>query len=159
MTFWLSWDAATTGTDEIPPGTTLRVSETVTFVPADGWLLESDTRTAESVSVVRQSNRFTVAQSTWQGTRDELVERQKELVKANDLRLTSGQQTFHNPHGLSGVRFSFFGTSASGVVWVATDEARETALVMRAVGPRTLAPGSMIQFQQMVDSVRTETGQ
>ncbi|MFI5743084.1 hypothetical protein ACIA9I_32485 [Streptomyces anulatus] len=158
--FWLIWDSHASGKEEVRPGTTIAVSESVSFVPASGWALEREAITPGVRSAVTSgSNAFTVSAATWMGTLAEQTSREKKLLQAGGkVHLYGNDQSFHTANGLTGVKFSYFTSGVEGILWIAYDPEAETVVTLNGQSAAGALPAAVGPFQEMVDSVRTEAG-
>ncbi|MEE4491523.1 hypothetical protein [Streptomyces sp. BE230] len=158
--FWLIWDGHASGEEEVRPGTTIAVSDDVSYVPADGWSLERSAITPGRQSTVASGpSAFSVAVSTWMGSPDEQIAREKKLLEAGSkAHLYGNDQTFHTAHGLTGVKFSYFAPKAEGILWIAYDSKTKTVVTLNGQSAPGTLPAAADRFQEMVDSVRTGAG-
>ncbi|MEU5416056.1 hypothetical protein [Streptomyces clavifer] len=158
--FWLIWDSHASGREEVRPGTTIPVSKSVSFVPAGGWSLEREATTpGQRAAVTSGSNAFTVSAAPWMGTLDEQVSREKKLLQAGKAHLYGNDQSFHTANGLTGVKLSYFASGVEGILWIAYNPEAKTVVTLIGQSAPGALPAAAGQFQEMVDSVRTEAGE
>lgn len=157
--FWLILDQSIDGGEEVKPGTTIAVSDRISYVPADGWSLEKEQVTpGQQSTVTRQAGVFRIAVSSWQGTFDQEVARTKKLLEVGGkAHFYSDDQSFHNGSGLSGVKFSYYTTSVEGIVWISYDEKAQKVVTITASTPTGELQRQLGQFERMVDSVNVKT--
>ncbi|MFG2675969.1 hypothetical protein [Streptomyces sp. NPDC048445] len=158
--FWLIWDGHASGKEEVRPGTTIAVSDNVSFVPADGWSLErGQIAPGQRSTVTSGSSAFSVSTSTWLGTLEEHTAREKKLLRAGSkAHLYGNDQSFHTDNGLTGVKFSYFASKVEGILWIAYDPGTKTVVTLNGQSAQGTLPAAAGQFQEMVDSVGTEAG-
>ncbi|MFJ6460407.1 hypothetical protein ACIQM0_05020 [Streptomyces sp. NPDC091387] len=159
--FWLIWDGRASGEEEVRPGTTIAVSDSVSFVPVGGWSLERGEITPGQRSTVTSgASAFSVSTSTWMGTLEEHTAREKKLLQAGSkVHLYGNDQSFHTGNGLTGVKFSYFASKVEGILWIAYDPGTKTVVTLSGQSAQGTLPAAASQFQTMVDSVRTGAGQ
>ncbi|MEU0128959.1 MULTISPECIES: hypothetical protein [unclassified Streptomyces] len=158
--FWLIWDGHASGKEEVPPGTAVAVSDSVSFVPAGGWSLErGETTPGQRSTVTSGSSAFSVSTSTWMGTLDEQTAREKKILRAaGGVHLYGNDQSFRTGNGLTGVKFSYFTSGAEGILWIAYDPEAKAVVTLNGQSASGALPAAAGQFQEMVDSVRTGAG-
>jgi hypothetical protein len=149
-------DDNVSGTEEIPPGTTITVAAGVTYVPADGWFLDRpDTQPGSKSAIAKEGSSFTVQGTDWQGTLAEEVDRNRRIIAANSsLRLAGDEASFRTAGGLAGTRLAFAGPQVQGRAWIALDEAIGRSVVMITVSLPEVYERASTEVDAMLDSVR-----
>lgn len=177
LAVWLVWvvivpalDSAVTSENPTVAGDRISVTESVSFVPAADWNIDSGFRVDErgadpnsfpAVGLTRSSVDFSVAADTFDGTPDELLT-QIDAVSAADtgdsfLAISGARQNVVTDGGLTGVQVDFnTPTSAGSVTTFVVDG---TGIRVQIVGPPDQIANRSQDLQDMLASIGTIEGQ
>lgn len=142
-------------------GSIQKVGPTVTFVPQDGWSIDSASSSQSdakaSITLVRQTEQFIVIVSPWEGTLAEEVDRNKAIDEVyGRSRVVGEDASFSTAGGLRGTVFNFVNQEDLGRVWVSVDDTADRAISVMARGPGSSFTQSLPDFEAMLNSIRTE---
>ncbi|MEU4237968.1 hypothetical protein [Actinoplanes sp. NPDC026619] len=145
----------------VTAGSVLQVGPAVSFVPQDGWYIDvtdssSDGSTA-STTLAGGGATFLIRVSPWAGTLAQEVSRQKKTSDAfTEARFLSDDATFDASGGLRGVTFSFVNQGNQGRMWISVDQQTGRAVLVVGRALSSSFTSALPDFQDMVDSIRTE---
>ncbi|BBH67838.1 hypothetical protein ACTI_45230 [Actinoplanes sp. OR16] len=143
--------------DPVPANGQIRVGSDVVFAAKRGWYVDVTDATETSVSVVDAGAGFNVTVSDWDGTLADEVRRQKSLDEAfSKARLLGDDTSFSIPGGLEGTTFSYLIDQSQGRGWISVDEQADRAIVVYGHAPIEVFQQALPDFQDMLDSIRTE---
>lgn len=177
LTVWLVWavivpavDSAVSSENPTVAGDRVSVTETLSFVPAADWNIDSGFRVGErgadptsfpSVGLTRSSVNFSVVADSFDGTPDELLT-QIDAVSAGEtgnsfLAISGARRNVVTDGGLTGVQVDFnTPTSAGSVTTFVVDG---TGIRVQIVGPPDQIANRSQELQDMLSSIGTTEGE
>lgn len=142
--------------DEIPAGTTITLSQGVTFSPTQGWVYAGPPFPgAQSVKLFEDGVSFTVQSGRFAGSSEQLLTQVS--THENDWTTRGDARELQSGQGFPGVATEIHGGSFSGAIFaIAHDGTGVTAIAEGPVGALTRHTRDVAE---MVASIRFKTAQ
>lgn len=171
LAVWVLWafvapavDAAVPWTDQIRPGDVLRVTDSVTMVPAVGWGLQSGLRTTDrpasgdrsaDILLVTDGVRFGIRTGPWAGTPAGLLTQSTAILAAevgvDQFAVVEGATTIRTGDGDVGVVEGFSAPTSEGLLGALV--LAGTGVQIEVVGRPDQLAAHAREIAAMIDSI------
>lgn len=175
LAVWLVWvvivpaiDSAVTSEDPTAAGDRIAITDSLSFVPAVEWNIDSGFRVGEggaiddvpSVSLTRSSVNLSVTTDSFTGSADELLTQVDAVASATSgtsfLAMSGARQPVVTDGGLSGVQVSFDTPSSAGSV--TTFVVDGNGVRVQIVGPPDQIANRSAELASMIGSMSATEG-